>query len=96
MLSRCEYVALMYQQWHRQKIIFLHNYEICFKKYVYLIPYQSGNNALSVSFVNQELCHVLCDETESRLCHLFVFIVEIVTKVSNNETLLLLKKLRVH
>ena len=54
-------------------------YEICKKKkkkkkkYVYLIPYQSGNNALSVSFVNQELCHVLCDEKNSRLCHGFLY-----------------------
>ena len=39
-------------------------------KYKYLISYQSGINALSVAiliiliaFVNQELCHVLCDET---------------------------------
>ena len=45
-------------------------------KYKYLISYQSGINALSVAiliiliaFVNQELCHVLCDETKSRLCH---------------------------
>ena len=61
---------------------------------MYLIPYQSGINALSVSFVNQELCHVLCDETKSRLCHFFVFIVEI-EKVSTNETVLLLKQLKV-
>ena len=59
----------------------------------------SGINALSVAFyiiffyfVNQELCHVFCDEAKSRyFVPVFVFIVEIVMKVSNNDTVLLLK-----
>ena len=43
---------------------------------LYLVPCQSGTIALFVAFyimlfafVNQELCHVLCDEAKSRLCH---------------------------
>ena len=47
-----------------------------FNKYMYLISYQSGINALSVAFyiilfalVNQELCHVLCHVAKSRLGH---------------------------
>ena len=46
------------------------------QKYMHLISYQSGINALCVviliiliAFVNQELCHVLSDEAKSRLCH---------------------------
>ena len=49
-------------------------------KYKYLISYQSGINALSVAiliiliaFVNQELCHVLSDEANSRLCHFCMY-----------------------
>ena len=75
---------------HSQKIIFL-NMKFVQKVYIYLIPYQSGIIALSVAvciilfvLVNQELCHVLCDEAKSRLCH-FLYILEIVMKVSNNE-----------
>ena len=73
---------------------------------MYLVPCQSGIIALSVAFhvhfisfymkfaiVYPKLCHVLCDEAKSPLCHFFVFIVEIVMKVSNNETVLLLKKI---
>ena len=43
-------------------------------KYMYLVSYQSGINALSVAiliiliaFVNQELCYVSSDEAKSRL-----------------------------
>ena len=52
------------------------NYDELVHKYMYLISYQSGINALSVAiliiliaFVNQDLCHVLSDEAKSRLCH---------------------------
>ena len=45
-------------------------YELClkkkYKKVCALVLCQSGIIAL---FVNQEFCHVLCDEAKSRLCH---------------------------
>ena len=66
---------------------------------MYLIPYQSEINPLSAAFqiisftfVNQELCHVLYDEAKSHFVPLFVLIVEIVMKVSNNETVFLVKQ----
>ena len=40
-----------------------------FQQYVYFISYQSGRSALYAAIVNQELCHVLCDEAKSHLCH---------------------------
>ena len=46
---------------------------------------------ISFAFVNHELCHVLCDEAKSCLCHLY-FHRRSGHKVSNNETVFLLEK----
>ena len=66
--------SLYQKKWYSQNFFFL--YMKLVHKYVYLISYQSGINALSIAiliilfgFVNQELCHVLSDEAKSRLCH---------------------------
>ena len=38
------------KEWYSKKIIVLNMIFFFFKKYVYMIPYQSGINALSVAF----------------------------------------------
>ena len=49
---------------------------IIVQMYVYLVPCQSRINVflllfkiISFAFLNQELCHVLCEEAKSCLCH---------------------------
>ena len=57
---------------------------VVLKKGVYLVLCQIRITVRFVAFVNLELCHVLYNGAKFRLGHFFVFIGEIVRKLSKN------------
>ena len=66
--------SLYQKEWYSQKICFIN---MKFVEKVYVFDTISKRNKcflllfkiILFAFVNQELCHVLCDEAKSRLCH---------------------------
>ena len=96
--SDCTTSTVCIKKWYKQKIIFLEN-EVCLKKYVYLVSYQSR---IIAQLKKKKSYHLILKiksygtffaMRQNPVCATFVLIVEIAMKVSNIETVLLLKKL---